>query len=210
MGRYEQFFSNTRKLLLLIFFTTAIELHGKELSFGCQASYYLSTNERFRELYSNSMIYGVEATVGRKSCINYWVNIGYLYGSGTTEGVVDSETDIKGSSQIDLIPLSFGLAKQYNLGIFTAHLGLGPLFAYSHIHNCYDYVTSDQYGWGGGAVAKASLRYRYSNCLQLNLMTNYSLIKIHYQHGNKRTTHYPGDASGFSFGIGIDYKLYKK
>jgi hypothetical protein len=52
------------------------------------------------------------------------------------------------------VPLSVGVSYLFKYKNWTPYVGIGPILAYSYIHNGSKHVTRHQNGWGGGFLTK--------------------------------------------------------
>ncbi|MCB1110282.1 MAG: hypothetical protein KDK64_04820 [Chlamydiia bacterium] len=186
-------------VFLAALFMGAVQAECREISLDGKASYYISTNHRFREIYGGAGLYRLETNIQVWEQLHTWVNLGYMYASGDS-----SQND---HTHLHLVPLSFGVSYFFTKGCFVPYVGLGPLLAYSYIHNGSNYVTRHQNGWGGGFLAKTGFRAYFAKSLYFDFFGDYSLIIMDFHHGGKRTIHHRGDLSGFSIGAGVGYNF---
>ncbi|MCB1106521.1 MAG: hypothetical protein KDK76_00320 [Chlamydiia bacterium] len=186
-------------LLSFILMFASTKSEGREILLEGKTSYYLSTNDRFRNLYGGAGLYRVEANVEVANHWLVWTNLGYLYASGNTN---------QGShSHLHLVPVATGVSYFFKQDPLIPYVGLGPLFAYSYINNGSRYITRHQNGWGGGFLAKLGFLAYITQKLYLDCYTDYSFIRMHFHYGKKITVHQKGDLSGFSFGVGLGCKF---
>ncbi len=172
----------------------------KELFLEAKASYYVSTRERFRDIYGNTGLYRIETNIQLHKDLFTWINLGYLYTSG--------KTNLKSKTQLHLVPLGFGISFYARPGKrFRHYVGVGPLVAYSHIHNESKFVTGNQDGWGGGFLAKAGVIANLRDNFFLDFFVDYSYIRLFYHNGNKELSYHREEVSGVSTGGGLGYQF---
>lgn len=173
--------------------------HARDILVEGKASYYLSTNKRFRDIYGGPGLYRIETNIQTWKDLYTWVSLGYLYGNGRTN---------QGShSHIHLVPLSFGSSYYFKWKGILPYLGVGPIIAYSHIDNGSSGVSRNQDGWGGGFITKFGFLAPLTDAFFFDFFADYSFIRMSFHHTNKRTIHHKGDLSGFSFGAGLGYRF---
>lgn len=178
---------------------SSFQIEAREILLEGKASYYVSTNHRFRDIYGGAGLYRLETNIQAWNDLYAWVNLGYMYASGDTN---------RGThSHLHLVPLAFGVSYLFKCDPFVPYVGLGPLLAYSHINNGSSHVTRNQNGWGGGFQAKTGFLAYFTESLFFDFFADYSFIRMSFHHGGKRTVHHKGDLSGFSFGAGLGYKF---
>ncbi|MCB1115987.1 MAG: hypothetical protein KDK71_05900 [Chlamydiia bacterium] len=171
----------------------------REILLEGKASYFVSTNEKFRDIYGGTGLYRIEANIQVWKDLYTWVSLGYMYGWG--------DSSRGNHTHIHVVPLSFGVNYLFKLENWTPYAGIGPILAYSYIHNGSHYVTRHQNGWGGGFQTKLGSFVSLTERLFLDLFADYSFIRMSFNHSGKRTYHHKGDLSGFSFGAGLGYRF---
>ena len=174
-------------------------LQSNTRSVEARASYFYSTDARFRDIYSGAGLYSVEANfqVYKKPLI--WTSLGFLYTSGTSIGESDD-------TRLFAIPLCLGVKYKFDWNRVHPYLGIGiASVPFSRIYNDSPYVTGNQYGWGIGGIAKSGLMFYKSERVYLNTFLDYTYIEMNYHHSNKVVIKRRGNLSGISAGIGLGF-----
>lgn len=171
----------------------------REIFLEGKASYFVSSNKRFRDIYGGAGLYRIETNVQVWDDFYAWADLGYLYGWG--------RSDQKDHSHLHLVPLSVGISYFFQADNWTPYAGIGPILAYSRIYNGSKYVTRRQDGWGGGLLTKLGFLAYLTDRVFLDCFADYSFIRMSFHHGKKVTTHSKGDLSGLSFGVGAGYRF---
>jgi len=193
------FFRGFCASLFIICFCGTHRVNAREILVEGKASYFLSTNHRFRDIYGGAGLYRLETNIQVWRDLYAWVDLGYMYASG--------HSSLGAHTHLHLVPLSGGISYLFKLGCLQPYLGAGPIVAYSYIHNSSSGVTRHQDGWGGGVLGKVGTLAYFTDRLFFDFFADYSFIRISYHHSDKRTIHHKGDLSGFSFGAGLGYKF---
>lgn len=175
------------------------QAQSREILLEGKASYFISTNNRFRDIYGGTGLYRIETNIQTWKDLYTWVSLGYLYGWG--------DSSRGNHTHIHLVPLSVGVSYLFKYENWTPYVGIGPILAYSYIHNGSKHVTRHQNGWGGGFLTKLGFLTYVAENVFLDFFADYSFIRMSFNHGGKRTTHHTGDLSGFSFGAGAGYRF---
>ena len=191
------FFRKLWVLALLLLSTEQAE--AKEVVLEGKASYFLSTNTRFRDVYGGSGLYRLETQLQVKNAVYAWINLGYMYASG--------RSSVGSPTHLHFVPLSSGVSYIYQAGRLQPYLGLGPALAYAYIHNGSNRVTRHQDGWGGGFLSKIGLLAYFNDQFFFDFFADYSFIRMSYHHTDKEVTRHKGDLSGLSFGMGLGYQF---
>ena len=185
--------------IVFLIFATLSTIESKEILLEGKASYFISTNNRFRNIYGGTGLYRIESNIQTWKDLYVWANLGYMYAWGDTN---------QGShTHLHLVPISAGVSYLFKVGCWRPYLGAGPIVAYSYIYNGSSGATRHQDGWGGGVLGKVGALAYFTDRFFIDIFADYSFIRIDYHHSNKRTIHYKGDLSGFSFGLGGGYKF---
>lgn len=180
-------------------FTAFSSLEAREILVEGKASYFVSTNHRFRDIYGGTGLYRIETNIQTWKDLYVWANLGYMYAWG--------ETNQGSHTHLHLVPVSAGVSFLFKVGCWRPYMGAGPILTYSYIHNGSSGVTRHQNGWGGGVLGKVGTLAYFTERFFIDLFADYSFIRINYHHSDKRVVHHKGDLSGFSFGAGLGYKF---
>lgn len=164
-----------------------------------KASYFLSTNHRFRDVYGGAGLYRVETNIQAWKDLYGWANVGYMYANG--------DSSQGNHTHLHLVPVSGGASYFWHVGCISPYLGAGPILAYSHISNHSKGVSRNQDGFGGGFVVKTGFNAYFTHSFFFDFFADYQFIRIDYHHSDKRTIHHKGDLSGFNFGAGLGYRF---
>lgn len=165
-----------------------------------RASYFYSTNSRFRDIYSGASLYSIETTFSNKNKLLLWTSLGILYASGNSIGNHDK-------TQLYSLPLNFGIKYPFCFKrVIHPYLGIGiASIPFSHIHNHYSFVSRHQYGWGVGGIIKSGLMIYKTRCLLFNCFLDYTALAMNFNHSNKIVIKRSGNLHGISLGLGLGF-----
>ncbi len=158
--------------IFLFFNLMILKIHGNEQNILNNLSAFFPMDSKFKKIYGVSPMHHVEYDMiiknnlfNSKTNLNAFVSFSYLYGSG--------KTNLNSHSHIHYLPLSLGvdLRFQYKNNNLIPYLGVGPVVAYSNIHNhsgksCY--LDKNQNSWGIGLRTKSGIFARITPSLLFN------------------------------------------
>lgn len=153
------------------------QLQADPFLFEMSAAYFYPTNSRFRDIYSEGVIYTLE--IDRELCcqLHSWTSVSYFHKSGHFVGT-------KGATKIDLVPVGFGLKYIYYCDRFHPYLAIGPVFTYMKIDNNSPFFIGTVSQWGFGGIFKAGVQADFCNrgnhSWSLDFFASYSHTKIDF------------------------------
>lgn len=128
---------------VVLFILTALpKMQAMEILPEFKASYFQSTDKRFRDIYHGAGLYRLELSVQAYEGFYPWISVGYFRKTGYSLGLNDKTI-------IQMVPMDIGLKYLFRQGMrINPYLGLGLLVEYVHINNSSCCVQKRQSDWG--------------------------------------------------------------
>ena len=189
-----------RKSLFILAFLWC-PLHATDYAAEIKGGYFIPTSSLFQDIYGGGGIYSLE--VSRSVCpgIDGWASASYFTQLGYSIGQQDS-------TRVTLVPLGLGVKAHYCLKQFRTYAGLGIEANYLHTRDQSPLVIQSVSKWGVGAIAKAGVLFNFCPRWGVDIFGDYSFCEIPFHNtGGGRVGRQTADVSGFSVGIGVNYRF---
>lgn len=137
-------------------------------------SYFYPSAQKFRDLYSSGLSYGLKYNSKVRRHFSLWAEVDFFSKKGKT--IPSSSCGYP--TRITLIPLSTGLKFVYQKELFVPYIGAGVEVTWMQVHTRSPFLVHKNSKWGIGGVFKAGvLLIPYSDFV-LDFFIDYSLLTI--------------------------------
>lgn len=185
--------------LSLLTFSSAL-LPAEDILIEAKGAYYRPSDHKFRHIYSDSGIYGIEASYQAWNQLYAWSSVSCFYKSGHSIGQHHS-------TAITFVPFGIGLKYLFPINSVDLYVGAGLLGTYAHINNHSRYVSHSQHKWAPGGIVKVGALVNLTPRYFIDFFSDYSFIKMDFPKGDKRVIRHEADLSGWSVGLGVGYRF---
>ena len=180
-----------RKLIIII--GTGILLSGianaTDIKVEVKAHYLQPSEEAFREIYGEGMMYGGEVSVGIWKSLEVWFGGSYFSKTGEL-------TFTKEETKVEIYPLGGGIKYRLSKGVLSFYVGAGL--------NYYQYKESNPLGdvskGGLGYIGKIGSYVNITGGFLIDLYVNYSYCKI-------KPADFEINIGGIEAGVGMGYRF---
>jgi hypothetical protein len=176
-------------------------LQATDVFVEAKAAYYRPTDDKFREIYSDSGIYGGEISCQAWRGLYGWASASCFHKGGHSIRMHDSTT-------ITFVPLGFGLKYLFPVSFVDLYVGAGMLNTYAHIEDDSHFVIHSHSKWGQGGIVKAGAIFNVNKHFFVDLFSDYSFMKIDFHNtDHEKVVRHDADLSGWSIGAGVGYRF---
>jgi hypothetical protein len=161
---------------------------SNELLWEGRASYFVPADQRFKEMYGNSWMYGTEFAYQLKSNFYGWLSGDYLYKK-------------RSHGSVTMVPLGLGLKMMTHNSFFNVYGQAGGLATYLQTKQANSPALCNPRWWIGGLL-KGGVLLDIKRFILIDLFADYAFVDlpIHKSKCPERTF---SNLDGWSVGIGI-------
>ncbi|EFB42687.1 hypothetical protein pah_c004o241 [Parachlamydia acanthamoebae str. Hall's coccus] len=182
-----------------------LELSAFDLKCGWEpevrAAAFYPSSKKFRKIYHEwDADYQIE--ISKSICYGFsgWVNGSWLTERGRSKG------DIKNSSRISIVPISFGAKYSYQFAsCWKAYAGVGACYTFLRMKDHSPFVDNHLHKQSWGGVAKTGIQF-YWKCLFFDLFADYLYQPFHFSNTSK-VKRDNVNVGGYKLGLGIGFRL---
>lgn len=194
-------FSKYLQALTLLIVLSSVKLQALDVFAEVKAAYFRPDSNKFRRIYSDNGIYGLEVSCQAWNQFYAWTSVSYFSKRGSSIGVHDR-------TRIMLAPVGFGLKYLYCINRATLYLGLGALGTYLHIRDHSPYVVRKTSKWGWGGIAKAGVLVDICKSVFVDCFIDYSFTEMDFHEKHHKTIYrHRIDLNSLSVGAGLGYRF---
>lgn len=193
------------KILFLCTFLFA-SLSAIDFDVEARAGYFYPMSSGFKKIYRDGELYGAE--VGAYLCDEFqlWASANHLARRGKSGG--SFENDFK--TRVTYTPFAAGFKFLIPIECWMdLYFGLGAQYARFHTSDNSSFGGlhhSKKYGWGG--IVKLGVLIDVTDCIYLNLFSDYSFIKMSFHNSHHGIfTRHNSVLDGWIFGVGVGVHL---
>ncbi len=156
---------------------------------------FVPESSLFRDIYGDvHPEYQLEFSFPLQFSIEGWVNVGYLYASG-------SSVPLNNSSQLHIVPVSAGIKYVYPLDCcWNVYLDVGALWAWLYEKNNFDLCPINNHENGFGGIGKLGIERCFCHRIVAGIFVDYRLLHFH---GDHEAVH----LNGLYFGGSLGYQF---
>lgn len=197
-----------QKILSLFVFlmTPFMALFAMDLDAEVRGGYYYPMSGNFKKIYHSGEIYGVELATSLCDEVQLWASANHLEKRGKSCGSFDEDFH----TRVTLLPFAAGVKFLVPIESWLDfYFGAGAQYARFHTHDnssIFGVHNSKKWGWGG--IVKLGVIVDVTDCIYLNLFSDYSFIKFNFHSDrNGILTRHNSVLDGWIFGVGVGIHL---